>query len=486
MAPALRLKIAQLPPRRRRPGHIRRPVHLLRQRQRLILRRRVAGIQIGHGRIAGAGRHYRLRQFLAPGAAPRVAVAFHGGVGAGRQRNILHRRQFIGAVRAKAIDGNHRRQPETLDDANVMRQVVPAGAHPLRIRLRQLPPQRPAVPLQRPRRSHHHRRARHNVPAPRFDVHKLLKAQIRRKPRFGNHIVGVGHPHPVGDNRVAPVGNVGERPGVHQRRLPFQRLRQVRHHRLMQQRHQRAGEPQLRYAHRISTPRAAHHNPPHPLPQVVKVVRQRQNRHNLRCRDDAEPRFPQRPVAVAAHAGHHLTQAPVGSVGNPRPGNAVSVKIRDGVPKHRVVHQRGQQVVRRCHRVGIPGEVDINLFLRHYPRRAAAGAAALDAENRPQRRLPQRRHDALPQPTQPLGQPDGGSGLPLPGRRRRNAGHHHQLALAARRGTQRIQRNLRLVPPVRQYIFGVNSQLLGDIGNVLHLVSLLLLASFLTKTCRFR
>ena len=70
--------------------------------------------------------------------------------------------------------------------------------------------------------------------------------------------------------------------------------------------------------------------------------------------------FPQGAVAVAAHAGDNLSQAAVGGVGDPGPGDAVGVKIRDGAPEDGVVHQGGQEVVRRCYGVGVAGEVDVN------------------------------------------------------------------------------------------------------------------------------
>jgi hypothetical protein len=61
------------------------------------------------------------------------------------------------------------------------------------------------------------------------------------------------------------------------------------------------------------------------------------------------------------------------------------------------VDHRGQQVVGRTDRVHVAGEMQVELFHRHDLGIAAAGRAALDAEDRSERGLAQAEHRATAQ-----------------------------------------------------------------------------------------
>ena len=63
--------------------------------------------------------------------------------------------------------------------------------------------------------------------------------------------------------------------------------------------------------------------------------------------------------------------------------------------KARLEH-RGEQIVRRADRVQVAGEVEVHLLHRHDLRVAAAGRAALDPEDRPERGLAETENGALP------------------------------------------------------------------------------------------
>ena len=75
-----------------------------------------------------------------------------------------------------------------------------------------------------------------------------------------------------------------------------------------------------------------------------------------------------------------------------------------------------------------PGEVDVDLVLRHDAGLAAAGAAALDAEDGAEGRLAEVDDGLVAQAAQPVGQADGGGGLAFAGRGGRDAGYDDQLA----------------------------------------------------------
>ena len=75
----------------------------------------------------------------------------------------------------------------------------------------------------------------------------------------------------------------------------------------------------------------------------------------------------------------------------------------------------------------IAGEMQIDILHGDHLGIAAAGGAALDAEHRPQRRLPQGHDGILPDAAQAIGQTDGGGGLAFAGGGGRDGGHQHQL-----------------------------------------------------------
>ena len=111
--------------------------------------------------------------------------------------------------------------------------------------------------------------------------------------------------------------------------------------------------------------------------------------------------------------------------------------------------------------------MDVDLILRDNAGLAAAGAAALDAENGTQGRLPQVHHRAVAQPAQAVGQADGSGGLALAGGRRRDAGNHHQLALLAV-GSDGVEADLRLVVSEGNEMRLVQAKAVGYLGNRVH------------------
>jgi hypothetical protein len=96
-----------------------------------------------------------------------------------------------------------------------------------------------------------------------------------------------------------------------------------------------------------------------------------------------------------------------------------------------VVERGGEHVVGSGDGVEVAGEMQVDLVHRHDLRAAAAGAAALEPERRPDRGLAERDHRALARAAQGLAEADGHRGLAVAGRRRRDRGHEHELAVGA-------------------------------------------------------
>ena len=107
----------------------------------------------------------------------------------------------------------------------------------------------------------------------------------------------------------------------------------------------------------------------------------------------------------------------------------------------RLEHRR-EQVVRGADRVDVAGEVEVQVLHRDDLRVAAAGRAALDPEDRAERRLAQAEHRALADRAEALREADRGGRLALAGLRRRDRGDADQLRVGpvARAGRARTGR----------------------------------------------
>ena len=78
-----------------------------------------------------------------------------------------------------------------------------------------------------------------------------------------------------------------------------------------------------------------------------------------------------------------------------------------------VVKHCGKQIVRRAYSVEITREMEVDVLHRNNLRIAAAGCAALDSENRTERRLPERNNGVFSEPSESVRKTDGGGGLTL-------------------------------------------------------------------------
>ena len=119
--------------------------------------------------------------------------------------------------------------------------------------------------------------------------------------------------------------------------------------------------------------------------QILEIGRQRQDRHHLAGRGDVEPRLGRHAVLAATETGDDAAQRAVGDVDRPAPGHGLNrgfVTVEDVR-----VDQRGEQVVRCRDRVEVAGEVEVDVLHRDDLRVPTAGGAALDPEDRTERRL---------------------------------------------------------------------------------------------------
>jgi len=132
-----------------------------------------------------------------------------------------------------------------------------------------------------------------------------------------------------------------------------------------------------------------------------------------------------------------------------------------------IVNHRGKKIVRCAHGMKVPGKVQVDVFHRDDLSPAAAGRAALYAEDRPKRRLPQSEHRVLPNHGKAVGDADRRGGLALARGGRADRRHQNQFAVrgvAAAVFQQVPVIDLRLVLPV------VLDVLVGNTGLFRNLV----------------
>ena len=169
-----------------------------------------------------------------------------------------------------------------------------------------------------------------------------------------------------------------------------------------------------------------------------------------------------KPLAWPPRATVDLAQRAVVHVEHALPGDAADVDVERVAVVDVVVDQRRQQVVGRGDRREVAGEVQVDVGHRHDLAVAAAGRAALHAEDRAHRRLAQAGDGAASQPVQRVGEADRGGGLALAGRRRGQRGHQDQPAErpVGERG-EVGQVDLRLVVAVRHQVLLLDPERLG-------------------------
>ena len=220
------------------------------------------------------------------------------------------------------------------------------------------------------------------------DVHELLHPEVGREARLRDHELAELEGDPVGDDRVVAVGDVRERPRVHEAELPLERLDDVRLDRVLEQHRHRAGRLDLLGRDRVAVRRVADRDRAELPAQIGEVGRERENRHHLARGRDVEARLGRDAVLGAAEAADDVAQLPVGDVDRATPRDRRDLGLVAVEPVR--VDERREQVVRRRDRVHVAGEVEVDVLHRHDLRVAAACGAALDAEHRPERRLAQR------------------------------------------------------------------------------------------------
>ena len=270
-----------------------------------------------------------------------------------------------------------------------------------------------AVVLERAHRGNDHNGGGLDAGQAALDVEEFFRAQVRAEARLGDDIICQLHAQLCGDDAVAAVGDVGERPAVHQRGRVLQRLHQVWVKSVLQQRGHGARRADLLRRDGRARIRVAHYDAAQAGLQVGQIGGKAENGHHLACNGDVEAVLTRRAVGLAAQAVGDEAELAVVHVYAALPGDAPRIDVQRVALINMVVHHGGQQIVGRADGVKIACEVQVDVLHGHHLCIPAACGAALYAEHGAEAGLPQREDDVFAHSVQRVRQAHAGGGFAL-------------------------------------------------------------------------
>ncbi len=145
----------------------------------------------------------------------------------------------------RPIQRDHARHAEVPHVLDVFFEIRQAALERAQILDAEILLVRAAVHLERPHRRDDDRCFGIQAAHAALDVEELFGAEIRSESRFGHDEIGERERRARGKNAVAPVRDVAERTGVHERGAALERLHEVRPDRVLEQQRHRAGRAEL-------------------------------------------------------------------------------------------------------------------------------------------------------------------------------------------------------------------------------------------------
>ena len=296
-------------------------------------------------------------------------------------------------------------------------------------------------------------------------IEEFFSPQVGAEARLRDHPVCQRQRRIGGDDAVAAVGDVGERPAVHDGGGALQRLHEVGLDGVLQQRAHGALRVQVARVHVFAFAVFAHDDIAQAPLQVLEGRCQAQDRHHLAGGGDLEVLF-----ALGA-----LPLLPDGDVAE---GSVVHVEAAaeihlGGVDIQRVaaedvvIEHGAQQVVRRRDGVQVARKVQVDLFHGHHLRVTAARSTPLDAEHGAERGFAQRQAHLFAQARHAVCQADGYRRLPLARGGGIDGGDQNELTLPR----PRADWQLGLVLAVALQLLFADAQLCRHRADILHLTA---------------
>src|ERR1019366_1476928 len=277
------------------------------------------------------------------------------------------------------------------------------------------------------RDDHHRLRAKARFAA--FDVDEFLGAEIGAKARLGHYIIGEFKRGLGGEDGIAAMRDIGERPAVNERRVVFESLHKVRLEGAFQKHRHGAMGVQIGRMNRLLVARVANHDPSQPVLQILDRGGKTKDGHDFGGDHDVEAILAGIAVPNAAQPNGDLPQRPVVHVDHALPCDAPHIEAQLIAVMDMIVDHRGEKIVGKTDRTEVAGKMEVDVLHRNNLRVTAPSRAALHAKNRAERGLAQTNGSILANPVQRIAEANRGGRLAFSSRGRADRRHENQLAV---------------------------------------------------------
>ena len=382
---------------------------------------------------------------------------------------ILDELQLGLGVLREAVDGHNARQLVDLGDVpDMLQQVGQALLQSLEVLDAGLGLRHATVILQGADGGNEDDAARLQAGHAALDVEELLSTQVSAEAGLGDGVVGQVHGDLRRGDGVAAMGDVGERAAVDEGRSVLERLHEVRLQSVLQQGGHGALGVQITGGDGLLVVSIADDQAGQAGLQVRDVGGQAENCHDLGGDGDVVAVLTRGAVDAAAEAVDDEAELTVVHIDAAAPGDAARVDVEAIALINMVIQHGSQQVVGSADGVEVAGEVEVDILHRDDLRIAAAGRAALDAEDRAEGRLTQSDKDVLAELAHTVGQADRRGGLAFACGGGVDGGDEDELTLRVGLFLQDAVVDLGLILAVLLQILLVDARGLGDLSDGLH------------------
>ena len=197
-----------------------------------------------------------------------------------------------------------------------------------------------------------------------LDVEELFRAEVCAEARLGDDVIGKLQRRLRGDDRIAAVGNIGERPAVDERGRAFERLHEVGFQGVFQKRRHGARRLEIARRHGSALIGVAHDDARKPRFQVAQRGSKAQDRHHFACDGDIEPVLAGDAVLAAAEAVFDVAKLAVVHVHAAAKNDLFGIDMERVALEDMVIQHGAQKVVRRADSVEIAREVQVDVLHR--------------------------------------------------------------------------------------------------------------------------
>ena len=301
-----------------------------------------------------------------------------------------------------------------------------------------------------------------------LDVEELLGAEVSGKACLCDDVVAELEGHPGRCHGVAAVGDVGEGAAVDKGGCVLQGLNEVGLEGILEEGCHSAFRLQIVGCDGLAVKCIGDDDPAQAGLEVADVAGQTEDCHDLGGDGDIKTVLARNTLHPAAEAVHDIAELAVVHVHGALPGDLLDIDAEGIALLDMVVEHGCEQVVGRADGMKVTGEVQVDVLHGDDLGIAAAGCAALDAEDRSQRGLAESDNTLFADLAEAVRQTYAGRGLAFARGCRCDRGHQDQLAvLLVRVVLEEVVIDLGLVVAVLLDVLLVDAQRSGDLCDLL-------------------